>query len=50
MLLCSIEEDDRATDQCLKAIDIPSYIRVAESYENLALCAIEFNDFENAES
>lgn len=50
VFLCSIEEYDRATDQFLKAIDIPSYIRVAESYENLALCAIEFNDFENAES
>ncbi|ATD04924.1 type IV pilus biogenesis/stability protein PilW [Pseudoalteromonas tetraodonis GFC] len=48
--LCSIDEYDRATDQFLKAIEIPSYIRVAQSYENLALCAIEFNDFTNAES
>lgn len=48
--LCSINEYDRATDQFLKAIEIPSYIRVAQSYENLALCAIEFNDFTNAES
>ncbi|GAB0111817.1 type IV pilus biogenesis/stability protein PilW [Pseudoalteromonas distincta] len=50
VFLCGIDEYDRATDQFLKAIEIPSYIRVAESYENLALCAIEFNDFENAES
>ncbi|ASM51863.1 hypothetical protein PESP_b0277 [Pseudoalteromonas espejiana DSM 9414] len=50
VFLCGIKEYDRATDQFLKAIEIPSYIRVAESYENLALCAIEFNDFENAES
>ncbi|MGO2291076.1 type IV pilus biogenesis/stability protein PilW [Pseudoalteromonas sp.] len=50
VFLCGINEYDRATDQLLKAIAIPSYIRVAESYENLALCAIEFDDFENAES
>ncbi|MBQ4800835.1 type IV pilus biogenesis/stability protein PilW [Pseudoalteromonas sp. MMG006] len=50
VFLCGIDEYDRATDQFLKAIDVPSYIRVAESYENLALCAIEFDDFENAES
>ena len=50
VFLCGIDEYDRATDQFLKAIEVPSYIRVAESYENLALCAIEFDDFENAES
>lgn len=47
--LCSINEYDRATDQFLKAIAIPTYIRVAQSYENLALCAIESNDFTSAE-
>ncbi|KTD97614.1 type IV pilus biogenesis/stability protein PilW [Pseudoalteromonas sp. H71] len=50
VFLCGIDEYDRATDQFLKAIEIPTYIRVAESYENLALCAIEFDDFENAET
>ncbi|MDP2563962.1 type IV pilus biogenesis/stability protein PilW [Pseudoalteromonas marina] len=50
VFLCGIDEYDRATDQFLKAIEIPTYIRVAESYENLALCAIEFDDFENAEA
>lgn len=49
VFLCGIDEYDRATEQLLKAISIPSYIRVAESYENLALCAIEFDDFDNAE-
>ena len=49
VFLCGINEYDRATEQFIKAIEIPSYIRVAESYENLALCAIEFNDFEQAE-
>ena len=47
--MCGIGEYDRAAEELLKAIAIPSYIRVAESYENLALCAIEFDDFENAE-
>jgi len=50
VFLCGIDEYDRATDQFLKAIAIPSYIRVAQSYENLALCAIEFDDFDNAET
>ena len=50
VFLCGIDEYDRATDQFLKAIEIPTYIRVAESYDNLALCAIEFDDFENAEA
>lgn len=49
VFLCGIGEYDRAAEELLKAISIPSYIRVAESYENLALCAIEFDDFENAE-
>lgn len=49
VFLCGINEYDRATEQLLKAIEIPSYIRIAESYENLALCAIEFDDFDNAE-
>lgn len=49
VFLCGIGEYDRAAEELLKAIAIPSYIRVAESYENLALCAVEFNDFENAE-
>ena len=49
VFLCGIGKYDRATEQLLKAIEIPSYIRVAESYENLALCAIEFHDFDNAE-
>ena len=50
VFLCGIGEYDRATEQLLIAIEIPSYIRVAESYENLALCAIEFDDFDNAEN
>jgi len=49
VFLCSIKQYALAQVQFLKAINIPSYIRVAQSYENLALCAIEYNDFIKAE-
>ncbi len=49
VFLCSIEEYDQAADYMLQAIDIPSYLRVAESYENLALCAIENDEFDKAQ-
>lgn len=48
--LCDIGDYDGATDKLLRAINVPSYLRVAQSYENLALCAIEFDKFEAAES
>ncbi|MCF2856885.1 type IV pilus biogenesis/stability protein PilW [Pseudoalteromonas sp. SMS1] len=46
--LCRIGEYDKATEQFFKAIDIPSYLRVAESYENLALCALRQDSFDLA--
>ena len=46
--LCRIGEYDEATDQLLKAIDIPGYLRVSQSYENLALCAVKQDKFELA--
>ncbi|ESP92855.1 MULTISPECIES: type IV pilus biogenesis/stability protein PilW [Pseudoalteromonas] len=46
--LCRIGEFDAATEQFFKAIDIPSYLRVAESYENLALCSLRQDNFELA--
>ncbi|WP_194867568.1 type IV pilus biogenesis/stability protein PilW [Pseudoalteromonas sp. PPB1] len=46
--LCRIGKYDAATEQLLKAIDIPSYIRVAQSYENLAMCALRQDNFELA--
>ncbi|SFC67856.1 type IV pilus biogenesis/stability protein PilW [Pseudoalteromonas denitrificans] len=49
VFLCDIGEYDNAIDNFLRAIEIPSYLRVAESYENLALCAIESDDFDNVE-
>lgn len=49
VFLCDIGEYDHAVDNFLSAIEIPSYLRVAESYENLALCAIDADDFDNVE-
>ncbi|KZN41436.1 type IV pilus biogenesis/stability protein PilW [Pseudoalteromonas luteoviolacea] len=46
--LCRIGEYDKAAEQFFKAIDIPSYLRVAESYENLALCAVRQDNFDLA--
>ncbi|MCG7534415.1 type IV pilus biogenesis/stability protein PilW [Pseudoalteromonas sp. OOF1S-7] len=46
--LCRIGKYDEATEQLFKAIEIPSYIRVAQSYENLALCALRQDNFELA--
>ncbi|KZN35118.1 hypothetical protein N474_02835 [Pseudoalteromonas luteoviolacea CPMOR-2] len=46
--LCRIGEFDKATEQFFKAIDIPSYLRVAQSYENLALCALRQDNFDLA--
>ncbi|WP_125779469.1 type IV pilus biogenesis/stability protein PilW [Pseudoalteromonas rubra] len=46
--LCRIGKYDEAAEQLFKAIEIPSYIRVAQSYENLALCALRQDNFELA--
>ncbi|MBD1580734.1 type IV pilus biogenesis/stability protein PilW [Pseudoalteromonas sp. S16_S37] len=47
--LCRIGEYQAASEQFFKAIDVPSYLRVSRSYENLALCAIKQDDFSKAE-
>ena len=49
VFLCGNGRYDEAQDYLLAAIAIPSYIRVAESYENLALCAIENDEFADAQ-
>lgn len=46
--LCRIGEYDEATTQLLKAIDTRGYLRVSQSYENLALCAVKQDKFELA--
>ncbi|WP_105187829.1 type IV pilus biogenesis/stability protein PilW [Pseudoalteromonas sp. T1lg48] len=50
VFLCDIGEYQNAVDKFMSAIEIPSYLRVAESYENLALCALEYNKFDAAET
>lgn len=49
VFLCGNGQYDEAQEYLLAAIAIPSYIRVAESYENLALCAIENDEFADAQ-
>lgn len=49
VFLCGLGEYDKASEYILRAIEIPSYLRVSQSYENLALCAIENNEFSEAE-
>ncbi len=49
VFLCGQGDYDEATEYLQKAINIPSYLRVAESYENLAICAIENDEFAKAE-
>ena len=46
--LCQLERYDEAEQLLLKAISRPGYIRVAESYENLALCQLQQNNFNKA--
>lgn len=49
VFLCGLGEYDEASEYILRAIEVPSYLRVSQSYENLALCAIENNEFDEAE-
>lgn len=46
--LCQIARYEDAERLLLSAISKPGYIRVAESYENLALCKLEQDGFEQA--
>lgn len=49
VFLCRQGEIDKAEEQFLKAIAVPSYILVAKSYENLALCQLGADKFSKAE-
>ncbi|UUO24564.1 type IV pilus biogenesis/stability protein PilW [Colwellia sp. M166] len=49
VFLCRQEKYAAAEQQILKAIAIPSYILVAQSYENLALCQLKAKQFNKAE-
>lgn len=50
VFLCRHEKYAAAEQQMLKAIAIPSYILVAQSYENLALCQLKAKQFEQAQT
>ncbi len=49
VFLCKQEQYSKAEAQTLKAIAVPSYILVAQSYENLALCQFKAINFVKAE-
>ncbi|WP_033083372.1 type IV pilus biogenesis/stability protein PilW [Colwellia psychrerythraea] len=49
VFLCRQDKIAAAEVQFLKAIAVPSYILVSQSYENLASCYLQSNDFEKAE-
>ena len=50
VFLCKQGEYEKAEKQFLRAIAIPSYLLVAKSYENLALCQLKAKNYEGAES
>lgn len=49
VFLCRQGEYDAAEKQILKAIAVPSYLLVSQSYENLAMCQLKDNRFDKAE-
>ena len=49
VFLCRQEKYIQAEEKILKAISIPSYIMVSQSYENLALCQLKAHHFNKAE-
>lgn len=48
--LCQVGKYQEAEELLLKAISRPGYIRVAESYENLALCQLDQQGFSKAKT
>ena len=49
VFLCRQQRYVEAEKQILKAIDVPSYLLVSQSYENLALCQLKANNFDKAQ-
>ena len=49
VFLCRLERYDDAEKYMLRAIAIPSYLLVSQSYENLALCQLKDDRFAKAE-
>ena len=50
VFLCKQGELDKAEQQFLKAIAVPSYTLVSESYENLGICHLKSSNFKEAET
>ncbi len=50
VFLCRQQRFDDAEKQILKAIAVPSYVLVSQSYENLALCQLKANNFDKAQT
>lgn len=49
VFLCRQSRVDEAEQVFLKAIAVPTYVRVSESYENIALCHLKEHNFDKAE-
>jgi len=49
VFLCRQGKPNEAEKQWLKAVDVPSYTQVSESYENLANCQLQHQHFVKAE-
>ncbi|TKB47089.1 type IV pilus biogenesis/stability protein PilW [Thalassotalea mangrovi] len=49
VFLCRQQRVSEAETLFKKAIRVPSYLRVAETYENIALCHLKVNDIDKAE-
>ncbi|XQW84327.1 type IV pilus biogenesis/stability protein PilW [Thalassotalea piscium] len=47
--LCKQEQYQAAEEQFLKAIAVPSYLLVSQSYQNLAICQLQAKHFTKAE-
>ncbi|WP_199609148.1 type IV pilus biogenesis/stability protein PilW [Flocculibacter collagenilyticus] len=47
--LCKVGQYEKAEKLMLRAIKVPSYIRVADTYENLGLCALEHDLYDKGE-
>lgn len=49
VFLCRHEKYTASEEKTLKAIAIPTYLMVSQSYENLALCQLKANKFKKAD-
>lgn len=49
VFLCRQDKIEQAEQQFLKAIAVPSYLLVAQSYQNLSACFLQEDDFDKAE-